>query len=220
MEEKVEPQTTQIEPTRGEKSTPEPEITRSRNRVKPVAFTLSGLIIAAGFFVGGYKFSQVRQSQVIPTPTPTPLLETTEPATETYKDAFSSFKYKYSFDYDRKWFYKNLTDKKAIIGGPDSIDFLVEVIETDVSDPREWWNSQESNPFNFPTSEYLTSDFEVEDTTVVGKPAIKLKVKPENCKGPGCTGETYLVFNYEWLYRILVVPQAGLDPFSSFKFTE
>lgn len=80
MQEKTEPESAQTETVPEERSSIEPKITRMKSWVKPLAFTSLGILVAAGLFVGGYKFAQIRQSRIVPTPTPTPLLTPT-PAT-------------------------------------------------------------------------------------------------------------------------------------------
>lgn len=70
MEEKTDSEVTQTEAVSENKSSIESQTTQMKRWVKPLSFTLLGILVGSSLFWGGYKFAQIRRFQVIPTPTP------------------------------------------------------------------------------------------------------------------------------------------------------
>jgi hypothetical protein len=77
MQEKTEPETTQADMASENTGSVEPQKTRMKRWVKPLVLTLLGVLVVAGLFCSGYKFAQIRQSRIVSTPTPIPLLTPT-----------------------------------------------------------------------------------------------------------------------------------------------
>jgi len=94
MQEKTEPETTQADMVSENMGSVEPQKTRMKRWVKPLALTFLGILVAAGLFCSGYKFAQIRQSQVIPTIELPPSERTTE-TEKIYENSNMGIKFTY-----------------------------------------------------------------------------------------------------------------------------
>jgi hypothetical protein len=180
------------------------------NLLLPFVLLLITLILAATsiyFYLKSNRLSEeILQQQN--NPTPTPIAVDSNNIT-----SFTSIKYSYGFEYDKNIYSKELTDEKAFLLGAESLIFGVEIIETDLENPKDWWESQKKDPrYNL-----SIKNFTIQDTTVSNLPAIKITLKPGKWDGPGREEELYLFVYKNNIYKIRVNDK---DIFSTFKITD
>jgi len=78
---------------------------KSKPWLKPLLFSILGIVLAAGLVFAGYKIAQLKQVQPGPQPIPTPVVEATPTPDETANwKTYTNTKYNYQFRYPNELF--------------------------------------------------------------------------------------------------------------------
>jgi len=208
VEEKPQQETTQIETTPEEEVPFTPEVPEETEKrwVKPLIFSILGLLVAAGLVFGGYKLAQIRQVQLQPTPTPVVVPTPTPEPTADWK-IYTNTKYGYSIKYPSEWTVEAMvgipveTFEEPVISGPPNADIqgqmFIEVrLKDERNTPKEAFEKERSLGGILET---ITE----ETTTFAGYDAYKTTVryKQEGYKYGVVTKAIYLIKD-DYLHKI------------------